>query len=86
MIPVDRSPPNGRSSSRRPIQLLAYLNATQARVLTGQQLLENVWTGKKKTIYAGLSQSSETYFRYLLRKLDPPAAPLIHTQRGVGYS
>jgi two-component system, OmpR family, response regulator len=28
----------------------------------------------------------ETYVSYLRRKLDPLGPPLIHTQRGVGYS
>jgi two-component system OmpR family response regulator len=36
--------------------------------------------------YAGQSQVLETYVSYLRRKLDPLGPPLIHTQRGVGYS
>jgi two-component system, OmpR family, response regulator len=28
----------------------------------------------------------ETYVSYLRRKLDPLGPPMIHTQRGVGYS
>ena len=36
--------------------------------------------------FAGQSQVVETYVSYLRRKLDPLGPPLIHTQRGVGYS
>ncbi len=64
------------------IQLLAYLMRHQGRVLTRAQLLENVWGWD----YAGESQIVETYVSYLRRKLDPLGPPLIHTQRGVGYS
>jgi two-component system OmpR family response regulator len=45
-------------------------------------LLENVWGWD----YAGQSQIVETYVSYLRHKLDPLGPPLIHTQRGVGYS
>ena len=63
-------------------RLLAYLMRNQGRMLTRQQLLENVWGWE----YAGQSQVLETYVSYLRRKLDPLGPPLIHTQRGVGYS
>ena len=63
-------------------RLLAYLMRHQGRVLTRAQLLENVWGWD----YAGQSQIVETYVSYLRRKLDPLGPPLIHTQRGVGYS
>src|SRR5450755_4562557 len=46
------------------------------------RLLENVWGWE----FAGQSQVVETYVSYLRRKLDPLGPPLIHTQRGVGYS
>jgi two-component system OmpR family response regulator len=72
--PVELSPTEFR--------LLAYLMRHQGRVLTRAQLLENVWGWD----YAGESQIVETYVSYLRRKLDPLGAPLIHTQRGVGYS
>ena len=72
--PVDLSPTEFR--------LLAYLMRHQGRVLTRAQLLENVWGWD----YAGESQIVETYVSYLRRKLDPLGPPLIHTQRGVGYS
>ncbi len=73
-VPVDLSPTEFR--------LLAYLMRHQGRVLTRAQLLENVWGWD----YAGESQIVETYVSYLRRKLDPLGPPLIHTQRGVGYS
>jgi two-component system OmpR family response regulator len=73
-IPIELSPTEFR--------LLAYLMRNQGRVLTRAQLLENVWGWD----YAGESQIVETYVSYLRRKLDPLGPPLIHTQRGVGYS
>jgi two-component system OmpR family response regulator len=73
-VPVDLSPTEFR--------LLAYLMRHHGRVLTRAQLLENVWGWD----YAGQSQIVETYVSYLRHKLDPLGPPLIHTQRGVGYS
>ena len=72
--PVELSPTEFR--------LLAYLLRNQGRVLTRAQLLEHVWGWD----YGGQSQIVETYVSYLRRKLDPLGPPLIHTQRGVGYS
>jgi two-component system OmpR family response regulator len=63
-------------------RLLAYLMRHQGIVLTRAQLLEAVWGWD----YAGESQIVETYVSYLRRKLDPLGPPLIHTQRGVGYT
>jgi two-component system, OmpR family, response regulator len=63
-------------------RLLAYLMRNQGLMLTRKQLLENVWGWE----YAGQSQVLETYVSYLRRKLDPLGPPLIHTQRGVGYT
>jgi two-component system, OmpR family, response regulator len=73
-ITVDLSPTEFR--------LLAYLMRNQGLMLTRRQLLDNVWGWE----YAGQSQVLETYVSYLRRKLDPLGPPLIHTQRGVGYS
>ncbi len=73
-VPVELSPTEFR--------LLAYLMRHEGRVLTRAQLLENVWGWD----YSGESQIVETYVSYLRRKLDPLGPPLIHTQRGVGYS
>ena len=72
--PVELSPTEFR--------LLAYLMRNQGLMLSRKQLLENVWGWE----YAGQSQVLETYVSYLRRKLDPLGAPLIHTQRGVGYT
>jgi two-component system OmpR family response regulator len=63
-------------------RLLTYLMRNQGLMLTRKQLLENVWGWE----YGGQSQVLETYVSYLRRKLDPLGPPLIHTQRGVGYS
>jgi two-component system, OmpR family, response regulator len=63
-------------------RLLAYLMRNQGRMLTRKQLLENVWGWE----YGSQSQVLDTYVSYLRRKLDPLGPPLIHTQRGVGYS
>jgi two-component system OmpR family response regulator len=73
-VAVDLSPTEFR--------LLAYLMRNQGLMLTRRHLLENVWGWE----YAGQSQVLETYVSYLRRKLDPLGPPLIHTQRGVGYS
>jgi two-component system OmpR family response regulator len=73
-VPVELSPTEFR--------LLAYLMRNQGLMLTRKQLLENVWGWE----YAGQSQVLETYVSYLRHKLDPLGPPLIHTQRGVGYS
>ena len=72
--PVELSPTEFR--------LLAYLMRNHGLMLTRKQLLENVWGWE----YAGQSQVLETYVSYLRHKLDPLGPPLIHTQRGVGYS
>jgi two-component system OmpR family response regulator len=72
--PVELSPTEFR--------LLAYLMRNHGLMLTRKQLLENVWGWE----HAGQSQVLETYVSYLRRKLDPLGPPLIHTQRGVGYS
>jgi two-component system, OmpR family, response regulator len=72
--PVELSPTEFR--------LLAYLMRHEGRVLTRDHLLENVWGWD----YGGQSQIVETYISYLRRKLDPLGPPIIHTQRGVGYS
>jgi two-component system OmpR family response regulator len=63
-------------------RLLAYLMRNAGRVLSRDQLLDNVWGWA----HSGNSQVVETYISYLRRKLDPLGPPLIHTQRGVGYT
>jgi two-component system OmpR family response regulator len=63
-------------------KLLHYLLANARRVLTREQILENVWN----YTFAGNASVLETYISYLRHKVDEVAPPLIHTVRGVGYS
>ena len=69
--PVELSPTEFR--------LLIYLMTNQGRMLSREQILENVWGHSRRT------QIVDTYVSYLRRKLDSLGPPLIHTQRGVGY-
>jgi two-component system, OmpR family, response regulator len=63
-------------------RLLQYLLANARRVLTRDQILENVWD----YTFAGNASVLETYISYLRQKVDDVDPPLIHTVRGVGYS
>ncbi len=63
-------------------RLLHYLLANARRVLTRDQILENVWD----YTFAGNASVLETYISYLRQKVDSVEPPLIHTVRGVGYS
>jgi two-component system OmpR family response regulator len=63
-------------------KLLHYLLANARRVLTRDQILENVWD----YTFAGNASVLETYISYLRQKVDNVDPPLIHTVRGVGYS
>jgi two-component system OmpR family response regulator len=63
-------------------KLLRYLLANARRVLTREQILENVWD----YTFAGNASVLETYVSYLRHKIDAVDPPLIHTVRGVGYS
>jgi len=63
-------------------RLLRYLLANARRVLTRDQILENVW----EYTFAGNASVLETYISYLRHKVDAVDPPLIHTVRGVGYS
>jgi two-component system, OmpR family, response regulator len=69
--PVELSPTEFR--------LLIYLMSNQGRMLSREQILENVWGHARRT------QIVDTYVSYLRRKLDSLGPPLIHTHRGVGY-
>ncbi|MFD6414866.1 response regulator transcription factor [Streptomyces sp. NPDC060194] len=62
--------------------LLAYLLANATRVLSRQQILDQVW----RYDFAGDARIVETYVKYLRRKIDRFDPPLIHTVRGIGYS
>ncbi len=63
-------------------KLLHYLLANARRVLTRDQILENVWD----YTFSGNASVLETYISYLRHKIDDVDPPLIHTVRGVGYS
>lgn len=63
-------------------RLLHYLLSNARRVLTRDQILENVWD----YTFAGNASVLETYISYLRQKVDQYEPPLIHTVRGVGYS
>ena len=63
-------------------RLLQYLLINARRVLSRQQILEQVWD----YTFEGNASVLETYISYLRQKLDAGEQPLIHTVRGVGYS
>jgi two-component system OmpR family response regulator len=63
-------------------RLLHYLLSNARRVLTRDQILENVWD----YTFSGNASVLETYISYLRHKVDSVDPPLIHTVRGVGYS
>ena len=63
-------------------KLLHYLLSNARRVLTRDQILENVW----EYTFSGNASVLETYISYLRHKVDAHDPPLIHTVRGVGYS
>jgi DNA-binding response OmpR family regulator len=68
--------------SKREFDLVATLLRPPRRVFTRDELLDLVWgVGRNVT-----RTSVDTYISYLRTKIDaPPAQPLIHTIRGVGY-
>lgn len=63
-------------------RLLRYLLTNPRRVLTRQQILDEVW----EYDFGGDARVLETYISYLRKKLDAHGAPLITTVRGVGYA
>ncbi|PZS39491.1 MAG: two-component system response regulator, partial [Pseudonocardiales bacterium] len=62
--------------------LLRFFMLNPRRVLSKSQILDNVWHYD----FGGDPSVVETYASYLRKKLDRLGPPLIHTQRGVGYS
>ena len=62
--------------------LLRLFLLNPRRVLSKDQIIDHVWHYD----FGGNQNIVETYVRYLRRKLDALGPPLIHTQRGVGYS
>jgi two-component system OmpR family response regulator len=69
--PVELSPTEFR--------LLIYLMTNQGRMLSREQILENVWGRARRT------QIVDTYVSYLRRKLDDVEPRLLRTVRGFGY-
>jgi two-component system OmpR family response regulator len=63
-------------------RLLRYLMLHRGRVIPRAQLLDHVWSYD----FNGDATVVATYISYLRRKIDSLGPPLIHTQRGVGYS
>jgi two-component system OmpR family response regulator len=63
-------------------KLLQYLMTNPRRVLSKEQLIDNVW----RYDFNGDLNVVETYISYLRRKVDSLGTPLIHTVRGFGYS
>jgi two-component system OmpR family response regulator len=63
-------------------RLLRYLLTNPRRVLTRQQILDEVW----EYDFGGDARVLETYISYLRKKLDAHGTPLITTVRGVGYA
>ncbi len=60
--------------------LLRYLMENTGRVLSRNQILENVWG------YHDDTRVVETYIGYVRKKVDRSEPHLIHTIRGVGYT
>lgn len=67
----------------REFDLLAYLLKNKNRVLSREQLIEEVWGFD----YVGDTNVVDVYIRYLRQKIDNDfAIPYIQTVRGVGYT
>ncbi len=62
-------------------KLLRYLLRNAGRVLSRQQILDQVW----EYDFAGGSSNVEAFISLLRRKIDATGPPLIQTVRGVGY-
>ena len=70
------------SLSAREFDLAAIFIGRPRRVFTRDELLDLAW-GADREVTRG---TVESYISYLRSKIDaPPARPLIHTVRGVGY-
>ena len=63
-------------------RLLRYLMLNPRRVLTREQILNQVWDYD----FGGDARVLETYVSDLRKKLDVHGPPLIHTVRSVGYA
>ena len=68
--------------SAKEYALLEYLLRNQGRVLSRENIENNLWNFD----YEGGTNAVDVYIRYLRRKIDEEFSPkLIHTVRGVGY-
>ena len=68
--------------SAKEFALLEYLLRNQGRVLSRENIENNLWNFD----YEGGTNAVDVYIRYLRRKIDEEFSPkLIHTVRGVGY-
>jgi|SRR5215475_6306443 len=68
--------------SAREYQLLEYLMRNTGRVMTRQQIADQVWGSE----YDPLGNVIDVYINYLRNKIDThPQYKLIHTVRGLGY-
>lgn len=62
-------------------ELLRYLMENPRRVLSKQQILNNVWNYD----FGGQANIVELYISYLRKRIDAGRPPMIHTVRGAGY-
>ena len=62
--------------------LLRYLLLNARKIRSKTQILEQVWHYD----FGGDGRVVETYISYLRKKIDADQPPLIHTERGVGYT
>jgi two-component system OmpR family response regulator len=61
--------------------LLRYLMENTRRVMSKNQILDNVW----QYDFGGQANIVELYVSYLRKKIDAGREPMIHTVRGAGY-
>lgn len=67
--------------SRKEFALLEYLMRHKDRVLSKDQIIQNVWDYEANV----LPNTVEVYIKYLRKKIDAGTKPLIETIRGFGY-
>lgn len=70
--------------SRKEFTFLEYLIRHKNRILSKEQIIENVWDYEADILF----NTVEVYIGYLRNKIDKPfkdKKPLIHTVRGFGY-
>jgi DNA-binding response OmpR family regulator len=82
--PVDHSVRRGDREialTAKEFALLTYLMSHPGKVLSRTRLLSNVWGYS----FEPGTKVVDVYIRYLRKKLEAGAPPLIHTVRGVGY-